>query len=80
MQRLIMQRVNQLSRVTVNPFLIRFHAIRKVHMLQTLIYLFGLDFVLHVMELALPLIYPTVEYGDEWILTIYILFYSGLIR
>ena len=43
-------------------------------MQQTLIYLFGLDFVSRVMESALPLIYPTVEYGDEWILTIYILF------
>ena len=74
MQRLMMQRVNQPPRVTVNPFLIRLHAMRKVHMQQTLIYLFGLDFVLRVIKSALPLIYPMVEYGDEWILTIYILF------
>ena len=74
MQRLMMQRVNQPPRVTVNPFLIRLHVMRKVHMQQTLIYLFGLDFILRVMESALPLIYPTVEYDDEWILIIYILF------
>jgi hypothetical protein len=74
MRRFMMQRVNQPPRVTVNPFLIRLHAMRKVHMQQTLIYLFGLDFVSRVMESTLPLIYPTVEYGDEWIVTIYILF------
>ena len=69
-----MQRVNNPPRVTVNPILIRLHCLRKMHMRQTLIYLFGLDFILRVMESALPLIYPTVKYDDEWIITIYILF------
>jgi hypothetical protein len=54
--------------------LIRLHCLRKVHFQQTLIYLFGLDFVLRVMESPLPLNYPTVWYGDEWIVTLYILF------
>jgi hypothetical protein len=74
MQRVMMQRVNQPSRVTVNHFFIRLHCLRKVHFQQTLIYLFGLDFVLRVMELPLSLIYPTVSYGDEWIITLYIFF------
>jgi hypothetical protein len=74
MQRLMMQRVNQPPKVTVNPFLIRLHYLRKVHFQQTLIHLFGLDFVWRVMESPLPLIYLTVSYGDEWIVTLYILF------
>jgi hypothetical protein len=45
-----------------------------MHFQQTLIYLFGLDFVLRVIESPLPMIYPTVSYGDEWIVTLYILF------
>jgi hypothetical protein len=68
-----MQRVNNPSRVMINPFLIEVHCLRKMHICQSLIYLFGLDFVLRVMESPLPLIYPTVSYGDEWMITIYIL-------
>jgi hypothetical protein len=74
MQRFMMQRVNQPPRLTTNLFLIRLHFLRKVHFQQTLIYLFGLNFVLRVMESSLPLIYPTVSYDDEWIVTFYILF------
>lgn len=70
----MMQKVNQTPRVTVNPFLIRLHCLRKVHMRQSLIYLFGLDFTSRVMNLAMPLLYRVVTYGDEWILTIYVLF------
>jgi hypothetical protein len=43
-------------------------------MRQSLIYLFGFDFTSRVMNSALPLLYPVVTYGDEWILTIYVLF------
>jgi hypothetical protein len=74
MQRLMMQKVNQPPRVMVNPFFIRLHYLRKMHFQQTLSYFFGLDFVSRVMESPLLLIYPTVLYGDEWIVTLYILF------
>jgi hypothetical protein len=74
MQRLMMQKVNQPPRVTINPFLIKLHCLRKMHFQQTLINFFRLDFVSRVMESPLPLIYPTVSYGDEWIVTLYILF------
>ncbi len=49
-------------------------------MRQSLIYLFGFDFTSRVMNSALPLLYPVVTYGDEWILTIYVLFECGLNR
>jgi hypothetical protein len=68
MQRLIMQRVNQPHRVTV--FLFDYVALFE----KTLIYLFGLNFVLRIMQSPLSLIYPTVSNGDKWIVTLYILF------
>jgi hypothetical protein len=74
MQTLMMQKVNEPPKVAINPFLIRLHCLKKIHFQQILIYLFGLDFVSRVMELPLSLIYPTVSYGDEWIVTLYILF------
>jgi hypothetical protein len=43
-------------------------------MRQHLTYLFGLDFTTRVLNSSLPLVYPVVTYGDEWILTIWILF------
>jgi hypothetical protein len=74
MQRVMIERLNQPHRVTANSFLIRLHCLRKMYFQKTLIYLFGLDFILRVMKLPLPLIYLMVSYGDEWIIILYILF------
>ena len=58
----------------VNPFLIRIHCLSKHVMQMRLLYQFGFELMESVMNSNAPFVYPIVFYGDEWNVTIFILY------
>lgn len=58
----------------VNPFLIRIHCLSKGTMRMHLLYHFGFELMESVMNSNVPFVYPMVVYGNEWNVTIFILY------
>jgi hypothetical protein len=58
----------------INPFLIRVHCLSKHTMRMRLLYHFGFELMETVMNSNAPFVYPIVFYGDEWNVTIFILY------
>lgn len=58
----------------VNPFLIRIHCLSKYTMRMRLLYNFGFELMETVMNSNAPFVYRIMFYGNEWNVTIFILY------